>query len=263
MPCTESEGAALHWESHGEGPPVVLVHGSGGNALSWWQQVPHLARRHRVLVYDQRGFGRSRCAPDARHPRFFASDLAAVLDAAGVERAVLVCQSLGGWTGLPFALAEPARCAGLLLCGTPGGLLTPGILRDLSGVPARMATRKGFAGMALGSSFVERSPDETFLYESIAGLNPPDTVAVYGRGLVETRVDPQALAGFRVPTLLLVGSEDAFFSVEGMREVAAAIPGARLHVVAASGHSPYFEAPEAFASLLDSFLEEIGWSSSS
>jgi pimeloyl-ACP methyl ester carboxylesterase len=66
-----------------------------------------------------------------------------------------------------------------------------------------------------------------------------------------------------VPTLLLVGSEDAFFSVEGMREVAQAIPGACLRVVRGAGHSPYFETPEVFAGLLDAFLQEVGWGSSS
>jgi pimeloyl-ACP methyl ester carboxylesterase len=248
----------LHVESHGEGPALVLVHGTGGNALSWWQQVPRFASRFRVLVYDQRGFGRSRCAPGERHPRHLAGDLARVLDDAGVRRAAVVCQSLGGWAGLPFALAHPERTAGLVLSGTPGGLLLPGILRDLAGVPARAAARPGVAGMALGATFVAREPASTFLYERIAALNPPDTVAVYARGLLEMRVDPAAAAALTVPTLLLVGSEDAFFSVEGLREVAATIPAARLEVIEGVGHSPYWEAPEAFHARVEEFLATLG-----
>jgi pimeloyl-ACP methyl ester carboxylesterase len=254
----------LHVESYGAGPALVLVHGTGGSSLSWWQQVPRFASRFRVVVYDQRGFGRSRCAPEERHPRHLAGDLGRVLDAVGERRAAVVCQSLGGWAGLPFALAHPERVAALVLSGTPGGLLLPGILRDLSGVPARAAARPGVAGMALGASFAAREPADVFLYERIAALNPSDTVAVYARGLLEMRVEPAAAAGMRVPTLLVAGSEDAFFSVAGLREVAGAIPGARLEVIEGAGHSPYWEEPDAFHARVAAFLEEVGpWDSSS
>jgi len=264
VPVVENGQSALYYEVQGAGPPLVLVHGSAGNALSWWQQVPFFARDHRVVTYDQRGFGRSRCAPDARHPRHFVADLAAVLDAVGAARAALVCQSLGGWTGLPFALAHPERTAALVLCGTPGGLVTPGITRDLAGVPARMAERPGVAGMALGRRFAARHPERTFLYEGIAGLNPPDTLAVYTRGLLTQRVEPASLAGFAVPTLLVAGDEDAFFSPEALGEVAATLPGARLARFAGVGHSVYWEAPEAFNEAVAAFLKGVGpWPCSS
>jgi pimeloyl-ACP methyl ester carboxylesterase len=117
--------------------------------------------------------------------------------------------------------------------------------------------------MALARDFASRRPDEAFLYESIAALNPPDTIAVYGRGLVETRLDPAAVAGLRVPTRLVVGREDAFFSVEAMEEVARVIPGARLEILEGAGHSPYFETPGPFHERVDAFLREVGWGSSS
>ena len=79
MPRVESAGASLYYETHGSGPAVVLAHGAGGNAMVWWQQVPHFARRHTVVVFDHRGFFRSRCAPEALDPGLFASDLAAIL----------------------------------------------------------------------------------------------------------------------------------------------------------------------------------------
>jgi pimeloyl-ACP methyl ester carboxylesterase len=65
-----------------------------------------------------------------------------------------------------------------------------------------------------------------------------------------------------VPTLLLAGDEDAFFSIEALREVAAAIRGARLEVIAGAGHSPYWEEPDAFCARVEAFLEEVGpWES--
>jgi pimeloyl-ACP methyl ester carboxylesterase len=264
MPKVAVAGGSLHWEAHGAGTPVVLVHGSGGSALSWWQQVPRYAQRHRVIAYDAFGFGRSLGAPAARHPRRLPEDLAAVLDAAGVERAALVCQSLGGWTGLPFALAHPERTAALVLSGTPGGVMTPGIARDLAGLPARMAKRPGLAGMALAEDYPRREPARAFLYEQIGALNPPDVIAAYGAGLAEVAIPLARLAGFAVPTLLVAGEHDAFFTPSALAEVAAAIPGARLHVLPGAGHSPYWETPDAFDGEVLHFLEGVvPWPASS
>lgn len=260
----EVAGGTLHWESHGAGPPLVLVHGSGGSALSWWQQVPRYARRHRVISYDVFGFGRSAGDPAARHPQRLPGDLAAVLDAAGVARAALVCQSLGGWTGLPFALAHPERTAALVLSGSPGGLVTPGIARDLAGLPERMARRPGLAGMALAEDYPAREPALTFLYEQIGARNPSDVIAAYGAGLAEVAIAPERLAGYAVPTLLVAGEHDAFFSPPALAEVAAAIPGARIRILPGAGHSPYWETPEAFDAEVLRFLEGVvPWPSSS
>jgi 3-oxoadipate enol-lactonase len=261
MPTVEKDGATLYYEEHGapgdERPAVVFVHGSGGSSLSWWQQLPVFAARHRVVAFDHRGFGRSQCPVDALDPRLFATDLAAILDAAKVRRAALVCQSMGGWTGLAFALAHPERTAALVLAGTPGGIATPGVDRDRAEVPKRIAER-GFLGMALAASFLERDPVRSFLYERIGSLNPPTTLPTVLAKLGGMRVDAAQVAALRVPTLVLVGTDDAFFSVEGLREVAAVIPGARFTVMPGAGHSAYFEQPERFNPIVEAFFEETG-----
>jgi 3-oxoadipate enol-lactonase len=267
MPTIERDGATLYYEEHGtpgDGrPAVVFVHGSGGSALSWWQQLPVFAVKHRVVAFDHRGFGRSTCAADALDPRCFAADLAAILDAAHIERAALVCQSMGGWTGLAFALAHPERTAAIVLAGTPGGVATPAIQRDAAGVPQRMAER-GFLGMALARDFIRYDPMRSFLYERIGSLNPASTIPTVLPKLAGMRIEAAQLAAFRVPTLVLVGTDDAFFSVDGLREVAAAIPGARFTVMQGAGHSAYFEQPERFNPLVEAFFEETGaWRTSS
>lgn len=253
MPHAESGELALYWEAHGEGSPLVFVHGSGGNTLVWWQQVPHFARRHRIVSYDQRGFGRSRCPQDGLHPRHLADDVGRVLDAAGIERAALVCQSLGGWAGLPFALAQPDRVSALVLCGTPGGLATPGVLADFRRL-AEGGGRRSVLELALGPRAIARDPARAYLYDQIQRLNPPDTLPRLLAGVPEVRVDEAALADFAVPTLVLGGSEDAFFRPATLAEVAGCIPGARHQVVPGCGHSPYFEAPEEFNRRVEDFL---------
>ena len=62
MPRLEQASVSLYYEVHGAGPAVVFAHGAGGNAMSWWQQVPRFARRYTVIAFDHRGFARSPCA---------------------------------------------------------------------------------------------------------------------------------------------------------------------------------------------------------
>ena len=111
MPFATSHHCQIYYEAHGDGPAVVLAHGRGGNAASWFQQVPAFPKAgYRVITFDHRCFGRSYCPPEHFDRAYFASDLAAVLDAAGVEKAAVVCQwSLA--TGIAIGLALVAATA--------------------------------------------------------------------------------------------------------------------------------------------------------
>jgi len=260
MPIVARAGATLYYEVHGEGPPLVLAHGAGGNTLVWWQQVPYFACRWRVLTFDHRGFGRSTCAPDAAAARHFADDLAALLDAAGIERAALVCQSMGGWTGLQFALAQPRRVAALVLSGTPAGVVTPGSSRALAALATAASTAAALQAPgwnephpALAADIFQRDPARGFLYAQLAALNPPGGLARLA--LHELAVVPSRLAGWSIPTLLVGGAADRLFAPAALREVAAALPGARFAELPTAGHSPYFEAPAEFNRIVDEFLQ--------
>src|SRR5439155_13332358 len=111
----------------GAGPAVVFSHGLGGHTLFYYQQVPYFARHYRAILFDHRGFGRSICPLELVHPKFFADDLAAILDREQVDKAAIVCQSMGGLAGLPFALRCPDRAAALVLASSPGGIQSKGV----------------------------------------------------------------------------------------------------------------------------------------
>jgi pimeloyl-ACP methyl ester carboxylesterase len=257
MPTVAAKGAELYYEVHGEGRPVVFAHGAGGNAASWWSQVPaFVAAGFRVVTLDHRGFGRSVCAVDHFDPAEFPADLRAILEAEGIERAALVCQSMGGWTGLPFAIAEPERVSALVLCGTPGGLWTDAVAASFAGIAERVARDGGIVGpggAALGETYRRASPEGAFLYDQIAAFNLGLEPGAVGR-IAGVRVAPEDLAGLATPTLVISGDEDVLFTPEALDSVAAAIPGARLERLAATGHSAYFERPERFNRLVLDFL---------
>ena len=84
MALAPVNGIRLYYETHGKGPALVLAHGAGGNHLSWWQQVPHFARRYRCVVFDHRAFGRSHDVRDGPGRRAFAEDLRHLLDHLGI-----------------------------------------------------------------------------------------------------------------------------------------------------------------------------------
>ncbi len=253
MAFATSDDVSIHYEAWGEGPALVFAHGAGGNTWSWWQQVPHFAGRHRVIAFDHRGFGRSACTGDQFQPGRFADDLCAVLDAEGVERAAVVCQSMGGWTGLATALRHPARVRCLVLGGTPAGVFTDGVARCFAKMAAELRDVGMIANRALAPDFPARDPERAFLYERISAQNPglpPEAIA----RLPAEQVDPRALEGFAVPTLMLAGAEDQLFAPEALREVAAMLPGAELREFPGIGHSLYFEDAPTFNRILEDFL---------
>ena len=256
MPSVVSHGAEIHYDVRGQGPAVVFAHGMGGNAISWWQQVPHFAGLgYRVIALDHRGFGRSTCPVAEFHPARFPDDLRAILDHEGIERAALVCQSMGGWTGLPTALQTPERVGALVLCGTPGGIVTDKVVDVGSQMFRRLAggAQRGTAALAPG--YAERQPAMAYLYGRIRSLNPglpPDVLVRFVDP--SSRVPEEALASYAVPTLLLSAEWDAIFPLAAMRDVAALIPGAELVSFPDLGHSAYFEGADRFNQVVETFL---------
>jgi 3-oxoadipate enol-lactonase len=245
MPFVEMPGVSLYYEVHGaSGPWIAFAHGAGGNHLSWWQQVPAFAARHRCLIYAQRGWGRSVApAPD---PARFSTDLVALLDHVGAERATLVGQSMGGWTVLGAALAIPARVTHLVLTGTIAGLTDDAMLATLASL--HQPGRQFDGRLALARDYPAREPAATFLFEEIAAQNPPPTPEFLG-ALVRLRYTEQART-LTMPITFIAGEEDQLFPPALVRAAHAKLARAALHFVPVAGHSVYFECPDAFNRLL-------------
>ena len=257
MAQVQSGDVSIYYETRGDGPAVVFAHGMGGNAMSWWQQVPSFVRRHRVISFDHRGFARSPCPPEQFLPARFADDLLAILDQEGIERAALVCQSMGGWTGMGLARRAPERVSALVLCSTPGGVETPAIREARAQIAAGLAREGGAVrgNLALAPDYPKREPEKALLYDQINGLNPgvpPDALARLGGP--ECLVEPADLKGFATPTLVIACEHDQLFPPKAIHDVAAAIPGAELYDFAGVGHSSYFEDPQAFNARVGAFV---------
>jgi 2-succinyl-6-hydroxy-2,4-cyclohexadiene-1-carboxylate synthase len=254
----EVDGERLYCESVGEGEPLVLCHGAGGNHAVWYQQVPVFARTRRVVTWDHRGFGRSTDSGGESGPDLAVRDLAAILDHLRVDRTDLVGQSMGGWTALGYALEHPERVRSLTLTDTLGGITSPAIRRGFEELSTRLAERPTDANglghhPALDDSLAERDPARAYLYQMLGGFGEPDLARIAPRLFATTR-SRDALSTLGIPVLFIVGDRDPLFPPQLVREAATQLPDARLVEIPGCGHSPYFEAPEPWNAVLEQFL---------
>jgi pimeloyl-ACP methyl ester carboxylesterase len=255
----EAGGERLYFESVGAGAPLVLCHGAGGNHAIWWQQVPVFACRHRVVTWDHRGFGRSSDHAGASGPEAAVQDLAAILDQLGIGETHLVGQSMGGWTALGFALAQPGRVRSLVLADTLGGITTPEVERQQRELLAR--ARSDALGPAaelgrhpaLDDSFAGRDPARAYLYQMLGAFGEPDLGRIAPR-LFATQHAPEYVRRLRAPLLFVVGERDRLFPPGLVRSVAELLPGARVIEIPGCGHSPYFEDAPAWNAVVGEFL---------
>jgi pimeloyl-ACP methyl ester carboxylesterase len=245
MPSVRTDQAKIYYEVHGEGPPLALMCGVGGNTLIWYKQVQRLAEEYRVINIDPRNCGRSSCEPDAFDLSYLGNDLLAVLDAEDVERSAVVTHAAAGYGGMRLALDHPERVSCLVLCSSTGGLMTARLLRTLSDVSAEFSREGAKAEQALSADFLRRDPAAAFLVLQIYGLNEP-LDPTFMASWVEAQLHSEELAGFFTPTLLIAGRHDQLIPSDVVREAATSIPGAKFLEFEDSGHLPFFEQPNEF-----------------
>jgi 3-oxoadipate enol-lactonase len=253
----EIDRERIYYETLGEGEPVVLCHGLGGNHASWWRVAPTLAGRYLVVTWDQRGFGNSTRRSGRYGPEPAIGDLVGLLGHLGLDRVHLVGQSMGGWVAMGFALAHPGRLRSLVLTDTLAGVVAPGTAGAARADPAPGA-RPGAdeAGFhpALGEEFQRSQPELAFLYQEISSMGdkPPDDEVLAMLGAMRAPADQ--VERLELPVLLVVGDEDRLCPPEAMARMAERIPGAELRVIEGAGHSPYFERPERWSQVVGDFL---------
>jgi 3-oxoadipate enol-lactonase len=259
MPYAEVNTVRLRYEATGSGPPLVFVHGSGGNHLSWFQQAPYFARHFTVLCYDQRGWGQSQQPQDAPAGSAFVDDLLGLLDALAIEAADVVAHSMGGWTALGLAARHPQRVRSLTLCGTHGGIETPEIhtairlgreAEPIDGLPF-------LPSPSLSARFVHERPDLAFLYQSIGALNPPHprlTMADHLRSI--NVLTAEQAAGLRVPVQFIAGEDSVVVPPAAIKLAQQLVPGSRFVLVPGTGHPVYYEQPGIFNRLVERFIAE-------
>ena len=251
MPYIQGDGVRLYYEDHGRGPAVLLTHGYTATLRMWDPQVEELANNYRLIGWDMRGHGESDSPadPSAYSHDATVADMAAVLDACGVQRAVVGGLSLGGFMSLVFYLAFPERVDALMLFDTGPGYKKEPARAEWNRLAEDYAQRFETHGLAaLGSG----REVKIARHHSALGL------ALAARGMLAQRDARviEALTSIAVPTLLIAGSEDKPF-LASIDYMAAKIPRATKIIIDGAGHAPNLERPEAFNQAVTTFLERL------
>ena len=263
----KANGQELYYETHGEGPAVLLVMGIGYDSSLWTlAQVPALSTEFTVVVVDNRDAGRSSKAISPYNIADMADDLAGLLDALQIPRTHLLGLSMGGMIAQEFALRHGDRLDRLVLTGTGAAPARSASdpIRIWSWVKANDATGEVFGGQQLAALF-----STAFLRNHVA---VQDTVALLASNPYP--MSPEAYARqadaylqfdaldrldeITAPTLVVVGEQDLLTPPWIAREVADAIPGARFEVIRGDGssHVVPIERPDDFNRLVSDFLAE-------
>jgi 3-oxoadipate enol-lactonase len=251
MPFVATNGITMYYEVHGQGPAVVLAHPGGGNHLSWWQQVPAFVRTHTCITFDHRGHGSTRDLPDDPGAAAYGQDLVGLLDHLGIQKAAIVGQSMGGWTGVGVAQGYPERVSALVLANSTGGIRDPELDAHLNATKT-WRPRQIWAG-AYAPDFPQREPARAFLYQQITAWNVHRPANLGAQlELVHSAVP---IVAWQIPTLFLTGEGDVLLPSRLVERVAQQIPQARFVQLPGTGHSPYFEKPEEWNQIVLEFLQ--------
>lgn len=267
------EGHEMHVLVRGElgaERPLLLLHGFGAaGAVNWDQLTPHLAPEPTLIMPDMLGFGYSERLTEpstaythtgrARHFNL-------LLDELEIESVDIVAASYGGGVAVQFALDYPERVERLVLIGPQIYTLGGGFFEALGALP--LGVGRAMTWTALGSGPVAEMmirggcesdafcPSEA---ELAARLRPTHIAGTSDalRAMTLTRIDgriPQDTAQLDHPTLIIWGENDDIFPVSEGERLVAEVENGRLHIIPNGGHSPYNEAPETVANLIQQFL---------
>lgn len=261
----ELDDVGLRYEVAGEGPAVVLVHGWAMSLETWDFLFPELAHDHRVVRYDRRGFGESGGAVDLSLDPV---DLRDLLDALGIERAVVVGHSQGAMSALRFALAFPERLGGLVLYGSGPvegfGLPWTGpdaIQFDLLARTAREqgleAMRALFADHPIMNGFVEGTEGYAITMESFEAYDGQDILDPKPPANATPAPSIDRLGEIDVPTLVITGDMEMPYLQIHSDALAYGIPGAERVVVEGGGHAVHVQVPERFNGEIERFLRSL------
>ncbi len=258
----KAHGATFAVETQGDGDAILFIHGFPFDRTMWRQQVAACAGWHRIAP-DLRGFGLSDAAPEEWRIGDHADDMAALLDALGVKRAVVCGLSMGGYVAFEVLRRHRERVRALVLANTRDEADSTETKRarglTIAAVRERgmMALVESMLPKLLSPATVQAAPRVRSQVETMILDNSP-AGAIPAIAALRDRADSaDLLQGLDIPVLVVAGSEDAIIPAATQSAMAGKITGAELVVVPGAGHITPMEQPEVFSRALLSFLHKL------
>jgi 3-oxoadipate enol-lactonase len=256
-------GVNLFYEQAGDGPPIVFIHGLGGTGNVWHAQRVGLSKYFRVITVDLPGSGRSDKSEREYSIEKWVDQIAGLSDAIGIDRLTLVGHSMTTVLAQKFAAKHSSRLNALVLCGPLTELAPPAqeaftkraqtVERD-----GMMAVVDGILTGALTAAAREGGNASLVgLYRELLLANDPIHYAGHIRALIAGSAKEDQ-AHINVPTLILVGDQDAVTPLALCRPIKDAIKDCKIRVIPGTAHLTMLERPTEFNAALVEFLAHVG-----
>lgn len=255
-------GIEVVYDERGQSSPVVLLHGFPFNRSMWREQIDALSVRYRVIAPDLRGHGETAVAASATMEEM-ADDVAALMDALDIERAVIGGLSMGGYVTLAFARKYPQRVRALILADTRPQADTEEARTNREKMAER-AVSDGMEAIAemqlpklLAPKTISEEPEMVARVREMIVTTKGEGAAAALRGMAERRDQSDLLSQIKVPTLIIVGSEDELTPPTDAEKMQRAIQGSRLVRIDGAGHVSNIERANEFNRALVEFLDTL------
>lgn len=263
------DGVQLYCETQGSGTPIIFVHELAGSCRSFDLQVKEWRQHWQCVTFNARGYPPSEIPPnvDSYSQDMAASDIGAVLDGLKLASAHLVGVSMGSASTLQFALANPSRVRSITLTSIGSGSdLGPGefaasmeVLAELTLKSGMRALAEHYGGAPTRYRLREKNPSEYHHFIEQIAAGSPLGITNTMRGVQERRpplyVHKDRVAALDLPALIVLGEEDEP-CVKPSHFLSETLPGARLEVVAKTGHAVNLEEPALYNRRVLGFIED-------
>jgi pimeloyl-ACP methyl ester carboxylesterase len=264
MPITEPrEGVAIHYESQGDGPPLLLISGTGHDLGFWSGQLPYFAPEFRTIVFDNRGVGGSSVPPPGYSLADMADDAAHVLDETGIDRAHVMGFSMGGHIAQELALNHPDRVLSLGIhhSWTRNGARLRKFQetrRYLAEHDQRVALTELSMLALYASAYYDAHAEEMEDHRNFLLEQSPVNAGWIGQ--LEACINGDTydrLPQIKVATQITCSDLDVIAAPHLSQMIHQRIAGSQLHVLEGTGHVALMEAPEEFATICLEFLRAV------
>jgi len=264
MPHVNRNGVKVYYESFGSGSPaIVFLHPWTTNRYIWAGQLPIFARNHQCILVDHRGHGQSDKPADGYAIGEMAADVIAIMDDAGVDKAVLVGNSIGGMIAMQTSLDAPGRVIAdlILSSGTNIGADTPPEVAEAM----QKDWRSVFSALLDSAVSAKSKADKPEIQAFMEGCFRTDTnftEAVFWASMA----DPNGVFNWNIsdrlkdikqPVLIIAGEEDGATTPAHNQFLADNIPNATIKMVKDVGHFCQLEKPAFFNAELEAFLAKV------
>jgi pimeloyl-ACP methyl ester carboxylesterase len=249
VPDAAVEGATVHYQTAGNGFPLVLLHGIGSNSRSWHRQIAGLSDTFKVIAWDAPGYGRSSDPPPDAKPSisFYVDRLRQMLDAMDIHNVALLGHSKGGVVAQQFYRRHPEYVRALILADTRHIASHEALAQRLAAIrtmtPEQLAAERAPKLLSEGAS-----PE--LLRETISIMSEVRAAGYAFAAMALAESDTTGiLRSLNVPALLIWGDHDRITPV--WQELP---QGARLEIIPGAGHLSYVEQPEQFNEVVRNFV---------